>query len=185
MSLWCSPGKSFAEPGIVQRLKQREHMLEADGPSYLAHLYEDDPAFPAGLNGIFHGLLCDRTRQIAMLFNDRYGMHRIYYHEAKEAFYFAAEAKAILKVRPELRRADPRGLGEFVACGCVLENRTLFEGIHGSASGFCVGLSKRQRRQEKEQYFHPREWEEQEPWSLKPTTGNCGRFSRNLPSLFQ
>ena len=57
-------------------------------------------------------------------------MHRIYYHESKEAFYFAAEAKAILAVRPELRRADPRGLGEFVACGCVLENRTLFEGIH-------------------------------------------------------
>ena len=57
------------------------------------------------------------------MFNDRYGMHRIYYHEAKEAFYFAAEAKAILAVRPELRRADPRGLGEFVACGCVLDNR--------------------------------------------------------------
>ena len=38
-----------------------------------------------------------------MLFNDRYGMHRLYYHQAKEAFYFAAEAKAILAVRPELR----------------------------------------------------------------------------------
>ena len=33
-----------------------------------------------------------------MLFNDRYGMHRIYYHETKEAFYFAAEAKAIAKI---------------------------------------------------------------------------------------
>ena len=49
-----------------------------------------------------------------MLFNDRYGMQRVYYHESKEAFYFAAEAKAILAVRPELRRPDPRGLGEFV-----------------------------------------------------------------------
>ena len=57
-------------------------------------------------------------------------MHRIYYHESKDAFYFAAEAKAILAVRPELRRMDPQGLGEFVACGSVLENRTLFEGIH-------------------------------------------------------
>ena len=34
------------------------------------------------------------TKQTVTLFNDRYGMHRIYYHEAKEAFYFAAEAKA-------------------------------------------------------------------------------------------
>ena len=49
-------------------------------------------------------------------------MHRIYYHQSPESFYFAAEAKAILKVVPELRQADPRGLGEFVACGCVLED---------------------------------------------------------------
>jgi len=56
-------------------------------------------------------------------------MHRIYYHESKDAFYFAVEAKAILAVRPELQTADTRGLGAFVACGCVLENRTIFQGI--------------------------------------------------------
>jgi len=60
---------------------------------------------------------------MSSLFNDRYGLHRLYYHEAKEAFYFAAEAKAILAVRPELRSPDWQGLGEFVACGCVLEDR--------------------------------------------------------------
>ena len=100
------------------------------GPDYLVHLYEEDPSFPAGLNGRFHGLLTDRSRGTAVLFNDRYGMHRIYYHESKDAFYFAAEAKAILAVCPELRRMDPQGLGEFVACGCTLEDRSLFEGIH-------------------------------------------------------
>ena len=89
-------------------------------PRYLVHLYEEDPSFPAGLNGRFHGLLTDRNRRTAVLFNDRYGMHRIYYHESKDAFYFAAEAKAILAVCPELRRMDPRGLGEFVACGLRL-----------------------------------------------------------------
>ena len=177
-------GEEFAEPGIVQRLKQREHILEADGPFYLAHLYEDDPSFPAGLNGIFHGLLCDRTRQIAMLFNDRYGMHRIYYHEAKEAFYFAAEAKAILKVRSELRRADPRGLGEFVACGCVLENRTLFEGIHvlPPASAW---VFKNTSLDKKKAYFHPREWEQQEP--LEPEAYYLKLrqvFAQNLPRYF-
>jgi len=54
----------------------------------------------------------------------------LYYHEAKEAFYFAAEAKAILAVRPELRSPDWQGLGEFVACGCVLEDRTIFKDVH-------------------------------------------------------
>jgi len=131
-------GEEFPEPGTAARLKQRGHALATEGPSYLVHLYEEDPAFPAGLNGRFHGLLSDRTRGTITLFNDRYGMHRIYYHQAKEAFYFAAEAKAILAVRPELRKAAPQGLVEFVVCGSVLENRTLFEGIHvlpGRANG--------------------------------------------------
>src|SRR5438445_1375878 len=123
-------GEEFPVPGTARRLKEQGHEFDPQGPSYLVHLYEDDPSFPAGLNGRFHGLLTDRNRGTATLFNDRYGMHRIYYHESKQAFYFAAEAKAILAVCPELRRADPRGWGEFVACGCALENRTLFEGIH-------------------------------------------------------
>ena len=76
-------------------------------------------------------------------------MNRIYYHESKEAFYFAAEAKAILAVRPELRKADAKGMGEFVACGCVLENRTLFEGIQvlppGSAWVFRHGALRKEK----------------------------------------
>src|ERR1700733_9637802 len=99
-------GEEYPEPGTANRLKERGHDVETAGPSYLVHLAEEDPAFPAGLNGRFHGLLTDRTRRTAMLFNDRYAMHRIYYHESPEAFYFAAEAKAILAVRPELRVAD-------------------------------------------------------------------------------
>src|SRR5690242_11748092 len=122
-------GEEFPEPGTTRRLKDRGHDLNLDGPSYLVHLCEEDSSFPAGLNGRFHGLLTDKTRKAAVLFNDRYGMHRIYYHESTDAFYFAAEAKAILTVRPELRRMDSRALGEFVTCGAVLENRTLFDGI--------------------------------------------------------
>src|SRR5271157_1364308 len=123
-------GEEYPEPGTALRLKERGHRVEMPGASYLVHLYEDDPSFLKTLNGQFHGLLTDRPRGTATLFNDRYGMHRIYYHESKEAFYFAAEAKAILSVRPELRSPDPRGFGGFVACGCVLENRTVFEKMH-------------------------------------------------------
>ena len=117
-------------PGTAHHpsLKERGHQFKA-GPSYLVHLYEEDAPFPKAERAISRAR-CDRTRGVATLFNDRYGMHRLYYHEAKEAFYFAVEAKAMLAVRPELRRTDPRSLGEFIACGCVLENRTLFEGVH-------------------------------------------------------
>src|SRR5213083_839449 len=153
-------GEEFPEPGTARRLKERGHRLDHGGPSYLAHLYEDDPSFPVGLNGRFHGLLTDRTRETAMLFNDRYGMHRIYYHEAKEAFYFAVEAKAILAVCPELRSADARGLGELVSCGCVLENRTLFKGVYvlPPASAW---IFRNRSVERKQTYFQPQEWENQ------------------------
>jgi len=149
----------------------------------LVHLSEEDSSFPAGLNGLFHGLLTDRRRGTAMLFNDRYGMHRVYYHESKDAVYFAAEAKAILAVRPELRTPDPKGLGEFVACSCVLEDRTIFKGIHALPAG--SAWTFRNGSVEKNTYFQPREWEEQPP--LEPETYYRevrDVFARNLPRYF-
>jgi asparagine synthase (glutamine-hydrolysing) len=177
-------GEEFAEPDTVRRLRELGHALELKAASYLIHLYEEDPAFPAGLNGRFHGLLADRTRGTTTLFNDRYGMHRVYYHEAKDAFYFAAEAKAILKVRPELRKADLRGLGELVSCGCVLENRTVFQGIHvleGAAA-----WTFRHGSLEKKKYFSAREWEEQDSFDPQVYSDELQQvFSRNLPRYFQ
>jgi asparagine synthase (glutamine-hydrolysing) len=177
-------GEEFPEPETVTALKKRGHSIEPHGPSYLVHRYEDESDFPKQLNGRFHGLVADRTRDTVMLFNDRFGLQRLYYHEAKDAVYFAAEAKAILKVRPELRAIEARGLGEFIACGCVLENRTLFSGIHvlppGSAWIFLGGALK-----DKATYFHPREWEEQE--RLQPAEYYAqlqNAFVGNLPRYF-
>jgi asparagine synthase (glutamine-hydrolysing) len=178
-------GEEFPEPGTARRLKENGHSITANGASYLVHLYEENPsAFPAGLNGRFHGILTDRTRATTTLFNDRFGLQRIYYHESKDAFYFAAEAKAILAVRPELRSVDARALGELIACGCVMEDRTVFAGIHvlppASAWIFRSGSIER-----KEFYFQPHGWENQsalEPevyyQQLKET------FSRILPRYF-
>ncbi len=177
-------GEEFPEPGLPDRLKQKGHTLRLTPASYLVHLYEDDPEFPAGLNGRFHGLVVDRKQGSAVLFNDRFGIHRVYYHQSKDAFYFAGEAKAILKVLPELRRTDPRGLGEFVSCGCVLEDRTLFQGLHvlpsGSAWTFQNGAIAREGR-----YFEPKQWESQPELDAESYYQNLRDvFARNLPRYF-
>ena len=171
-------GEEFPEPATARRLTST-----GKAASSLVRMSEEDPSFPAGLNGRFHGLLTDRKRGTATLFNDRYGMHRIYYHESGEAFYFAAEAKAIVAVRPELRNIDPQGLGEFVACGCVLENRTIFKGIGvlPPASAWVLQRDSVERGS----YFHPREWEEQAPLEPEPYYQELRDvFSRNLPRYF-
>jgi asparagine synthase (glutamine-hydrolysing) len=177
-------GEEYPDPDTLNQLKQRGHTFEDNGPAYLVHLSEEDQRFPKSLNGRFHGLLINRTSGTAMLFNDRYGMHRIYYHESPDAFYFAAEAKAILAVRHELRTTNPQSLGEFVACGCVLEDRTLFKGINvlptASAWVFQNGSLGR-----KDKYFEATEWESQ--GSLEPEAYYRQLqevFSQNLPRYF-
>jgi asparagine synthase (glutamine-hydrolysing) len=177
-------GEEYTDAEVVRGLKQRGHSLGEAQPSYLVHLYEENPNFPASLNGMFHGLLADRTRGTATLFNDRYGMHRIYYHESKETFYFAAEAKAILAVRPELRTPSPQGLAEFVSCSCVLENRTIFKDIHvlPAASAWIFRNSAISR---KGTYFEPSEWEHQTPLDPETYYEELRRaFSRSLKGYF-
>src|SRR6266850_3207307 len=177
-------GEEFPDPGEVRRLKDKERAVGREKASYLVSLYEEDPEFLIGLNGRFHGLLVDQVRGTAMLFVDRYGMHRVYYHESKEGLYFAAEAKAILAVRPELRRLDPRGLGEYISCGCVLENRTLFSGIEvlpPASAWMCRSGSI----ELKTQYFQPADWGNQgslDPESYYRELRDV--FSRNLPRYF-
>lgn len=177
-------GEEFPDPGIKRSLKSRGHDVPEGGAHYLAHLYEEDEAFPANLNGIFQGFVIDRDRKRATLFNDRYGMHRVYYHQSSEAFYFAAEAKALLAVRPELRSLNAQNLGEFLTCGCVLENRTFFNGIEilppGSAWSFENGKLK-----ERDFYFMPEEWEQLENLGPEEYYQELQQvFSRNLPRYF-
>jgi asparagine synthase (glutamine-hydrolysing) len=174
-------GEDVSGQEALAGLKVRGHRLQAGPSGYLVHLAEEDPAFPAGLNGLFHGVLADHSARTTTLFVDRYGMRRLYAHEAEGSVYFAAEMKAILAVRPDLRRLDPRGLGEHIAFGCVLEDRTLFNGIVALPPGSAWRLQDG-RVVRKGRYFEPSEWEAQ------PRLGGeafarelCEVFARVLP----
>lgn len=178
-------GEEFSEANRVRAPEQGAAGREIEDSHYLAQLYENAPSsFPAQLNGRFHGLVVDRTRRMATLFNDRYGLHRLYYHEGHDAVYFAAEAKAILAVCPALRTIDPRALSELIICGCVLENRTLFAGI-GVLPGAARWLLRDGAVETKAVYFQPQEWEDQTP--LAPDSYYAAlreTFARILPRYF-
>lgn len=134
----------------------------------------------AGLNGLFSGLLIDRRRARALLFNDRYGVERIYVHEGEHATYFASEAKALLRVLPAQRSFDDQGVAQFLAFGCPLDGRTLFRGIRildgGSLWTFQNGSTQKGR------YFTPAEWERQTVLSAEDFQSefDCA-FKRALP----
>jgi asparagine synthase (glutamine-hydrolysing) len=138
----------------------RENGANNNGEDNIVRLYERKGSrFVGDLNGLFSGFLIDKARKTALLFNDRYGSERIYWHETSDAFYFASEAKALLRVLPALREFDPAGVAEFLTFGCTLEERTLFRGIQrlpgGSLWSFKEGTNN------KERYFYPETWESQ------------------------
>lgn len=161
-----------------------EEFSEGSCADQLIELYENDPEFPRTLNGRFQGIVIDEKWGTALLFNDRFGLHRIYYAETEESFYFASEAKALLAVLPELRSLDLKSLGEWISCGCVLENRSLFRRIHLLPAGSAWKFANRSLSQ-RSTYFQPSEWENQERLSGEDYYQELkGIFSKVLPRYF-
>lgn len=150
----------------------------------IIQLYEDQgEKFVKSLDGLFCGLLMDKQRRKSFLFNDRYGMQRIYFHNSGGDVYFASEAKALLRVLPQLRQFEPEGLADFLTFGCTLDWKTLFRGIEilpgGSLWTFENGRCHR------EKYFSPEIWESRPPVSGEEFESRFQQtFKRVLPRYF-
>jgi len=177
-------GECLIDREVRSTLKRKGHGLEETN-NWLVHLYEEEGerCFEK-VNGLFSGLLMDRRLGKALLFNDRYGMERIYWHESNDAIYFASEAKALLRVLPGTRAFDEQGVAQFLAHGCTLEGRTLFEGIHllpgASLWSFEGGKSH------KRTYFSPGIWESQPLLSAEGFEARFQEtFKRILPRYFE
>ena len=178
-------GECFVDHEIRAGLKQKGHQLEKNKPDWMVHLYEEEgDQFFERLNGLFSGLLIDKRKRKAFLFNDRYGVERIYYYEADGEFYFASEAKALLRILPELRQFDDEGVAQYLTFGCTLEWRTLFKDIQllpgGSVWSFENG------RCQKGRYFSPETWEAQPVLTAERFESEFQEtFKRILPRYFE
>ena len=179
-------GEDFADQADIDALRMRGHEFGSEDASYLVHLYEERGCeFLGRLNGWFSGVLVDLREQKCVLFNDRYGVNRIYYHEDAHRFYFSSEAKSLLKILPGTRQLDLRSLGEVLSCEAVMENRSLFSGISLLPGGSSWVFS-RGEPVKKKPYFKPETWESQPELSgsefyetLKET------WTRILPKYFR
>jgi asparagine synthase (glutamine-hydrolysing) len=170
-------GECFVDPQVSIGLRQKGHRLKENNRDWLVHLYEEEEnLFFEKLNGTFSGLLIDRRQSKAFLFNDRYGVDRIYWHEDDGSVYFASEAKALLRILPRLRDFDERGVAEFLTFGCTLDDRTLFRGVEilpgASLWSFRSGRCQRAK------YFLPQAWETQP--ALSPA-----RYEAELQETFK
>ena len=177
-------GECFADAETRTGLRKKGHDLGLAAGSWLVHLYEEEGnRFFEKLNGLFSGLLIDKRQGKAFLFNDRYGLERLYWHETKDAVFFASEAKALLRVLPELRAFDREGVAQFLAFGCTLGEATLFRGVQllPGASVWSLQNGKCQKRK----YFSPETWESQPILSAEAFHAEFHEtFRRILPLYF-
>jgi asparagine synthase (glutamine-hydrolysing) len=179
-------GEDFTDAAELSELRRKGRPAEVGVPGYLISMYEEyGPSFVTRLNGWFSGVLVDLRKKLAILFNDRYGLNRIYWHQTDRGLYFASEAKALLAIFPDLRRLDPAAVAETVSFGCVLRNRSLFRGLSllppGSAWTFHEGTHL-----EKQTYFTPMEWEQQSPLDGESFYEELrGRFGRLMQRYFR
>ena len=111
-----------------------------------------------GLNGLFSGLIVDRVLKSCLLFNDRFGMERLYLHESAGAVLIASEAKAILRVAEATRTFDREGVAQYVKFGSTAGSRTLFKGITRLPGATAIRVSAG-RISARSRYFEPGEWE--------------------------
>src|SRR6266496_4245377 len=177
-------GECFVDPETRTGLRKGHELGQAAG-SWLVHLYEEEGnRFFEKLNGFFSGLLIDKRQGKVFLFNDRYGVERIYWHETKDAIFFASEAKALLRVLPELRAFDREGVAQFLAFGCTLGQRTLFRGVEllPEASVWSFENGKCQKKR----YFSPETWESQPILPAEAFVAEFQEtFQRILPRYFE
>ncbi len=177
-------GECFFDSQVGNELRQKGHQVGETRAGWLLHLYEEegDRVFE-NVNGLFSGLLIDQGQGKAFLFNDRYGSERIYWHETQGTIYFASEAKALLRVLPELREFDKKGVAQFLTYGCTFGGRTLFRNIQVLPGASLWSFEN--GRCQKRKYFSPAEWEAQAALSAEDFMARFQEtFKRILPRYF-
>jgi asparagine synthase (glutamine-hydrolysing) len=156
-------GEVLADSSELNALKGEDEALRLDRASHLIGLYElHGPTFVDRLNGWFCGLLVDLRCSRAYLFNDRFGVGRLYLRETPDGLHFSSEARSLLRVFPSARSLDPSAVAETFSFGCVLRNRTLFHGLSLLPAGSRWTLEGG-KVIDRRTYFDAREWSALEP----------------------
>lgn len=177
---WVGPGQS--DNPIMEIGGRRDRLLAfASGPhagwavsdredngsdqrllKLLGSYVEDGGLYPDKIEYLVSGCLIDEGNRRFLLFNDRYGMERLFVYRDQEQYVFSSEAKAILASIPETRCFDIDGIGEYLSCGCTLGERSLYRGIRILPGGMEIRI-ERDKSIQTRQYFSSPRWEVERP----------------------
>jgi asparagine synthase (glutamine-hydrolysing) len=182
LAVACSP----AGPGIAWNAEGTVGvLLDGDGGEHGAAALASDWARSGAaalrrLAAPFRAVIIDRRSHEVVLCNDPHGLGRVFLHETEDTLFFATSVRALLAVLPGSRSLDPRGLAEYLATGCVLQERTLFAGIRTLPPGAAWSL-RPDGHVRPARYFTPEAWESLPP--LPADEYNLRLFDAFEPAL--
>jgi asparagine synthase (glutamine-hydrolysing) len=151
-------GEVFTSPDELDHLKRIGHRFSGSDASHLVHLYEElQEKFFDALNGTFCGVLADCRTKKVQIFNDRLGFERMYYCVEEGVFYFASEAKSLLRIIPRARQLEREALIQLLSYGCTLGETALYKGVFLMPPA-SVWECDRNAVVKKRTYFRPDDW---------------------------
>lgn len=140
----------------------RGELFEDEAADPLLRYEQIGPGFVKSLNGRFSGLLIDIRRPLVLLFNDRYGLGACHWARTAQGLYFASSARALRARLQDPPAMSLQSLSEVLSMGCVLDHRTLFQGIERLPPASIWtrgGVAPVQHHA----YFSPADWDAQPP----------------------
>jgi len=155
-------GEIFIDEEKIRKMPGWGDLEDLGNAQWVALGYEDkgEEIFKE-LNGWFSGIILDKRKGKTILFNDRFGMEKLFFGKADGEWLFSSEAKALTAWREELRAPDFDALGEFFVYGHPIGGRTFQKNV-SLVPGGSKWVIKKAETFLKESYFDPRLWEEQE-----------------------
>jgi asparagine synthase (glutamine-hydrolysing) len=151
---WSSALLTTGE-GVITRTASRTDAEDFRAVGFGAHdlareIHLDGVKALSDMDGACAGFFMNPQDGQCVLFNDRYGMERLFVYRENGRVYFSSEAKAILAVAPSASAPDLLGLAEWLSCGCTTDTRSLFQNVEilagGTALVFPVGGDARPTR---------------------------------------
>jgi len=98
----------------------------------IASLYSElGESFLPDLRGSFVGVILDRKRNKALIFNDRQGSRPLFKRtDGKDTYCFAPQTRFLARVGTPIHAVNSTAVGEYLIRGCFYGTDTLFSGIY-------------------------------------------------------
>ncbi len=142
---------------IRSELKQLGHVFrsEGDGEVILRAYLEWGTECLRRFNGMFAFALWDGRKRQLFMARDRFGEKPLFLARSENGVVFASEMKAILSVRPELRRPNLRAIYRYISRGDLNQDeQSFFEGIESVPAAHYLVLDNELRGTPK-RYWRP------------------------------